>query len=87
MQMFKHLEAARALIDHVIIHPSGDGGPPGIELVGSLAAMLRTAGVVPAGDSSNQTAAVLSSFVSSVKAGPGGKAPWPSKTTPNHPGG
>jgi site-specific DNA recombinase len=65
-------EAARTLIDHVIIHPSDDGGPPGIELVGNLAAMLRTAGAVPARDSSNQAAAVLSSFVSSVKAGLGG---------------
>ena len=68
-------EAARALIDHVIIHPSEDGGPPGIELIGNLAARLRTAGVVPAKDSSNQNAAILSSFVSSVKAGSGGKAP------------
>ncbi len=39
------LEAARALVDRVVVSPpDGPGGPPGIELVGHLAAMLGLAG-------------------------------------------
>ena len=45
------LEAARALIDKVIVTP-GDrlDDPPGIELVGQLMAMLKAAGAFLAGD-------------------------------------
>jgi site-specific DNA recombinase len=68
------LEAARALIDKVIIHPpQDDDEPPGVELVGDLMAMLQAAGVgqtftkdgAPAKDP------VLAAFVSSVRATPG----------------
>jgi hypothetical protein len=39
------LEAARALIDRVIIHqPEGPGSPPSVELVGQLMAMLQAGG-------------------------------------------
>lgn len=38
-------EAALALIDRVVVFPPPEGGgPPGIELVGDLREMLRTAG-------------------------------------------
>ncbi len=68
------LEAARALIDRIIIHaPGPDGGPPGIELVGELTAMLNMAcdnqGI--AADQAAPTDPVLALFVSSVKEYPG----------------
>jgi DNA invertase Pin-like site-specific DNA recombinase/outer membrane lipoprotein-sorting protein len=68
------LEAARALIDRIVIHaPRPDGGPPGIELVGELTAMLNMArgnqGI--AGDQAAPTDPVLALFVSSVKEAPG----------------
>ncbi len=45
------LEAARALIDKVIVTPGDDpDDPPGIELVGQLMAMLKAAGAFPNGD-------------------------------------
>jgi site-specific DNA recombinase len=40
------LEAARALIDKVIIHPANEGSKlPGIELVGELMGLLQAAGI------------------------------------------
>src|SRR4051812_13396989 len=64
------LEAARALIDRVIVHPPGDGGgSPGVELVGDLLAMLGAAGV--SGLREAPSASVLGVFASSVKAGQG----------------
>ncbi|MBR0661673.1 recombinase family protein [Roseomonas oryzicola] len=40
------LEEARALIDRVEVHPPAEpGGPPRLELIGELTAMLRAAGV------------------------------------------
>ena len=70
------LEATRALIDRVIIHPPKDpGGPPGIELVGQLLAMLQAGGAnFPSGIPS-VSASVLRLLESSVKAGSGGRSP------------
>jgi DNA invertase Pin-like site-specific DNA recombinase len=71
------LEAARALIEKVIITPpEHDGDPPGIELVGDLAELLRAAGMGPA-PQGNATSAtdVLNVFASSVKDGQGGHGP------------
>ena len=45
------LEAARALIDKVVLTPGDDpDDPPRIELVGQLMAMLKAAGAFPTGD-------------------------------------
>ena len=45
------LEAARALIDKVIVTPGDDpDDPPGIELIGQLMAMLKAAGAFPNGE-------------------------------------
>jgi site-specific DNA recombinase len=71
------LEAARALIDRVIVSPPpSDGEPVGVELVGELAESLRIAilGDSPRGRST-PVANVLSMFASSVKNASGGKAP------------
>ena len=66
------LEAARALIDRVIVSPPSDpGGPPGIELVGRLQAMLRIGGAEVSAETRAPSAAVLSLFDGAVKAGPG----------------
>jgi site-specific DNA recombinase len=67
------LEAARVLIEKVIIAPpEHDDDLPKIELIGDLAELLRAAGL---GTTTQSNAArsngVLSVFVSSVKAGPG----------------
>jgi site-specific DNA recombinase len=66
------LEAARSLIDKVILHPP-DGNPPRIELVGDLMALLRAAGISepPSGSDAAVSDHVLGVFVSSVKAAPG----------------
>ncbi len=70
------LEAARALIDRVIVSPPGDpGGPPGIELVGHLQAMLKAGGAEIGTEGSRSGTSVLSLFESAVKAGPGGQRP------------
>ncbi|MCB4825186.1 hypothetical protein [Roseicella aerolata] len=70
------LEAARALIDRVLIHPPEDGGgPAGVELVGDLLNMLRAAGLDEAGEQDAHASGVLTLFVSSVKEGPGGQHP------------
>jgi hypothetical protein len=68
------LEAARSLIDKVVLHPpETDGDPPRVELVGDLVALLGAAGVsLPSpGSQSTVTGEVLGLFVSSVKAAPG----------------
>ena len=78
------LEAARALIDRVIIHPPEDGGgPPGVELVGDLLAMLRAAGLDETGDRDAHASGVLALFASSVKEGPGGRRPPGLAPAPN----
>ncbi len=53
------LEAARALIDRIIVSPPNDDGPPEIELIGQLAAMLGTAGLGSAKDDRANTPSVL----------------------------
>jgi len=67
------LEAARVLIEKVIIHPpETEGDPPGIEVVGELAGLLKMAGVSGIGSAETNVAdPVLDLFVSSVKAVPG----------------
>ena len=82
------LEAARALVDKVILWPGDDpDGPHRIEVVGAIEAMLRAAGVetpTPATNTSATTDHDL--FVSSVKEAAGalapsgvqGQRPWPS---------
>ena len=70
-------EAARALIDHVIVSPpEDDGDPPRIELVGHLVEVLR-AGVAAgaAQDGLKAAGPVLNAFTSSVKAGQGASRP------------
>ena len=68
------LEAARSLIDKVIVSPpETDGDPPGIELVGELLAMLQAAGMETHNDQHDDVRPdpVLALFVGSVKKGPG----------------
>ncbi len=68
------LEAARTLIEKVIIHPPDTGDdPPGVELVGELMSLLKAAGIGQAGvgDDLLSQDPVLGLFVSSIKAGPG----------------
>jgi site-specific DNA recombinase len=67
------LELARSLIDEVIIHPPTDGDPTGIEFIGNLMELLRTAGLggPPTKESRAITNPRLQLFVSSVKEGPG----------------
>jgi hypothetical protein len=69
------LETARTLIEKVIITPpEHDDDPPGIELVGDLAELLRAAGMGPAPQTNTTSATdVLSTFASSVKDSPGGR--------------
>jgi site-specific DNA recombinase len=72
------LEAARALIDKVIVSPPKHvDDPPEVELIGELTASLRAA-MLGHEASVNDAAAgsVLGLFASSVKKAPGGKAPW-----------
>ena len=70
------LEAARALIDRVVVSPPSDpGDPPGIELVGKLQAMLRAGGADVVTENRAPTAAVLSLFDRAVQAGQGGQRP------------
>jgi len=67
------LEAARALIDRVVVSPPSDpGDPPGIELVGKLQAMLRAGGADVGTKDRRSASAVLSLSDSAIKAGPGG---------------
>jgi hypothetical protein len=67
------LEAARTLIDRVIIQPpEDDDDPPVIELVGDLMAMLKAGGVRQTftKDGASAKDPVLAAFVSSVKEDP-----------------
>jgi hypothetical protein len=70
------IEAARELVDRIIVSPpEDDGGPPGIELVGDLIAMLRTAGLQLAGKASTKQADAFAALISSVKGDSGGYLP------------
>jgi site-specific DNA recombinase len=65
-------EAARALIDKVIITPAPNGGEPRVELVGNLAAMIGLGGAPAAArDTSILAQQVLAMFQSSTKEEPG----------------
>ena len=69
------LDAARRLIDRVIITPpKNDNDPPTIELVGDLTALIQLA-IQPltAPEDASTTAKLLRSLTSSVKQGPGAK--------------
>jgi hypothetical protein len=64
-------EAARMLIDQVIVSPPPvDDDPPGIEVVGNLAAMLRVGASSQTTDAHAPFDRVLDAFVCSVKEGP-----------------
>ncbi len=67
------LEAARALIEKVVVSPGEEADdPPGIELVGELIAMLKAGGAFPSGKDS-ATPRIISAMTSgSVKSGIGG---------------
>ena len=66
------LEAARALVDRVIVTPGTDDDPPGIELMGEVFAMLRAGGMTPATDTPATRDAVLAMVASSVQGAQGG---------------
>ncbi|MEO3475704.1 recombinase family protein [Roseomonas sp. CAU 1739] len=62
------LEAARALIDKVIVSPGeGPDDPPGIELIGQLMAILKAGGAFPVGDDATVTHRVTAMTSSSKK--------------------
>ena len=69
------LDAARALIDRVIVHPpNSDGDPPGVEVVGELIELLKAAGIGANQSVQNHPAGtdpVLALFASSVNEGRG----------------
>jgi hypothetical protein len=71
------LEAARALIEKVIISPpEHDDDPARIELIGDLAELLHAAGLgTTTHPGAAQSSGVLSVFASSVKAGQGASRP------------
>jgi site-specific DNA recombinase len=69
-------EAARALISRIVISPpDGDRGPPGIELIGELAAMLQAGGVVSTTPDADGGVAPILAVLGSVKAEQGGRRP------------
>jgi DNA invertase Pin-like site-specific DNA recombinase len=72
------LEAARALIHKVVVHPNDDPeGEPMIELEGSLADMIEAGGAKSPnpGKGDSQAAASLDLFTRSIKEASGGEAP------------
>jgi len=79
------LEAARELIERVIVHPPrNDGDPPGIEIVGDFVAMLQASGLGSnAKDGQAQNTRLLCALVSSVKVDTGGQSP-PALLSPRH---
>ncbi len=73
-------EAARALIDKVVVTPGGTRTDPDVELVGNLAGMLRIGGLTTRTKESSALAEqVLGMFQSSVKGEPGALPLDPSK--------
>jgi len=91
------LEAARKLIDRVIINPpEDDGDPPEIDVVGEFVAMLQAGGLARKGSQNCiHTSNVLNAFASSVKVAQGARLPGggsrgakpPLPCFPNHPTG
>jgi len=77
-------EAARALIDRVVVSPPPEGGgPPGIELVGDLREMLRTAGASGMStEGDTHDTGCLDLVLSSVKVRRGAE-PSPSRPVPS----
>jgi hypothetical protein len=74
------LEAARSLIEKVVVYPpETDNDPPRVVLVGDLIALLQAGGVSSPQSGAQSVApdGVLSMFVSSIKEAPGAK-PWSS---------
>ncbi len=72
------LEAARALIDTVVISPpEGPGDPPGIELTGNLIAMLRAGGADIAPRDATLTSCLERLLHSSAQVEPRGRFPSP----------
>lgn len=81
------LEAARALVDKVILHPGDDPGGchriEVIEVIGAIEAMLHAAGVDPPAATADKSSTVDQDlFVSSLREAAGGKAPWPYSPPP-----
>lgn len=71
------LEAARELVEQVIVSPpENDDDPPGIEVIGEFVAMLKAAGLgfAPRRKQAENTD-VLRLFAATVKEGPGAKPP------------
>jgi len=67
------VEAARALVDKVVINPAqGPDDPPDIELVGHFVAMLRAGGAFPNEDNANTGRLVEAISSGSEKEGMGG---------------
>jgi uncharacterized coiled-coil protein SlyX len=72
------LEAARALIDKVVISPGEDpDDPPEIELVGHLMAMLKAGGAFPTGENAAACRLVTGLTSGSTKEGMGEVHPPP----------
>ena len=70
------LEAARALIEKVIVSPPDDpDGDPEIELVGDLMALLQAAGAMATQEQASAGMSVLRSFQGSVKGAQGEFSP------------
>ena len=72
------LEAARALIDTVVVSPPGDpGDPPGIELTGNIMAMLKAGGVNTSAGSAAFGSCLSAMLAGSTKEEQGEKFPSP----------
>lgn len=65
------LEAVRALIDRVIVSPPEDDGPPRIELVGQIDAILRVGCGFQVGGRRDTVNGFLDLFASSIQEGSG----------------
>ncbi|MBR0673498.1 hypothetical protein [Neoroseomonas soli] len=81
------LEAARALVDRVIVGPGpGPDDPLDIELIGQLAAMLRAGGAVLASEDAATDDALRAMTAGSAKGDAGGEAPSVAIGCPPGPG-
>ena len=71
------LEAARQLIDRIIVSPpEEDGNPPQIEIIGEFVAMLQAGGLGTSNSKNRaENTSVLRALASSVKAGQGAQLP------------
>jgi DNA invertase Pin-like site-specific DNA recombinase len=72
------LEAARALIDTVVVSPPNDpSDPPGIELTGNLMAMLKAGGAALPPEDRTLASCLTTMLESSVQEDPRGRFPSP----------